>query len=263
MNLKNFFSKWFPFKENTLLPSTPPIRELDQQLKSHFKNLLLLQQALIHKSFTNENPQLQLQDNERLEFLGDAVLDLIISDCLMVEYPDYSEGDLSKFRAQMVSEQGLCKMAERYFLGRFLFLGKGEERSGGREKPSLLSNAYEAVVGALYLDQGFQRTKKIIVEHFSYFLSELEKTEFHQDYKTKLQEMVQNRFGISPKYVLVKETGPDHQKSFEISLKVKKREIGKGKGRNKKEAEQKAAKMGLSTLSEEVSDLDKNQKKFK
>jgi ribonuclease-3 len=224
------------------------LRELETCLGYHFHDIGLLDNALTHRSFVNENLALPSRDNERLEFLGDAVLELTVSDMLMKKFPDDAEGELSKLRASVVNEQPLAGLACRFRIGEFLLLGRGEEASGGRMKPSLLANAFEAVVAAMYLDGGFDRTAAFIGRLFEPLIEAGAAAAVYRDYKTAVQEICQSRFREFPRYAVTSETGPDHDKRFETSLVVGKRVIATGTGRSKKEAEQQAAKTALEEL---------------
>ena len=224
------------------------LRGLAEQLDSSFRDLALLDNALIHRSFVNENPLLAVQDNERLEFLGDAVLELCISDMLMKIFPASPEGQLSKLRASVVNEQPLAELARRFRLGDYLLLGKGEEISGGREKNSLLANTFEAVIAALYLDRGFDNALIFVSRLFATLIAEGTQGSIYRDYKTTLQETAQNRFKELPQYSLVGEQGPDHNKLFEVRLTLNGVLDTCGTGKNKKEAEQQAARKALEIL---------------
>jgi ribonuclease III len=222
--------------------------KLEQELGYCFRDIALLENALTHRSFVNENPGLPLKDNERLEFLGDAVLELTITDMLMRRFPDYAEGQLSKLRASVVNEQPLAELARRFRLGDFLLLGRGEESSGGRTKASLLANALESIIAAMFLDTGFDRTAAFIGRLFTPLIGEGAAAAVYCDYKTAVQEVCQIRFRDVPRYALISETGPDHDKRFETSLVIGAQVIATGTGRNKKEAEQQAAKSALEAL---------------
>jgi ribonuclease-3 len=224
------------------------LRAFEECLGYRFTDIGLLEDALTHRSFVNENPALPFKDNERLEFLGDAVLELTITDMLMHKFPDFTEGQLSKLRASVVNEQPLAEMARRFRLGEFLLLGRGEESSGGRTKASLLANAFESIIAAMFLDTGFDRTAAFIGRLFAPLMGEGATTSVYRDYKTTVQEVCQVRFRDVPRYVLISETGPDHDKRFETSLVIGDRVIATGTGRNKKEAEQQAAKSALEAL---------------
>jgi len=227
------------------------LKELEASLGYCFKDIGLLDNALTHRSFVNENNSLPCKDNERLEFLGDAVLELTVSDMIMKKFPDYPEGELSKLRASVVNEQPLAGLARHFRIGEFLLLGRGEEASGGRMKSSLLANAFESLVAAMYLDGGFDRAAAFTGRLFEPLIeagTAATVTAVYRDYKTAAQEICQNLFQELPRYVILAETGPDHDKRFEMSLVIGEKIIATGTGRNKKEAEQQAAKMALETL---------------
>ncbi len=226
------------------------LERLEQILSYTFARQDLLDNALTHRSFINENQDLDLKDNERLEFLGDAVLDLCISDMLMRVFPDHTEGQLSKIRASIVNEATLAEMARSFQLGEFLLLGKGEEGSGGRSKPSILSDAFEAVIAAFYIDGGFNGTLEYISNLFEPYLLKWSNAPIYKDYKTTLQEFCQNRFKVVPKYQLIYETGPDHDKVFHIQLTVSDVLTATGIGKSKKDAEQQAARQAIEALKE-------------
>jgi ribonuclease III len=243
--------------ESTLKTAPPPraVTELGGVLGYEFKNPQLLELACIHKSYGNEHrsrERVDVRDNERLEFLGDAVLDLTISQLLLERFPDCSEGDLSKLRAGLVNEKSLARVARALNLGDFLWLGKGESHTGGREKDSIIASAFEAVVAAVYLDGGFTEADRWVR---GLFASRIEsRLEHHglQDYKTRLQEVVQARFRSAPRYEVVQSSGPDHAKTFEIRLVINGQVAATASGRSKKEAEQSAARVALEALAHEV-----------
>ncbi len=205
--------------------------------------------ATTHKSYANESPD-ALQHNERLEFLGDAVLDLVVADALMSTHPNMPEGDLSRHRAALVSTRSLAEIATRLKIGDVLRLGRGEERSGGRQKESLLADALEAVIGAVYLDLGLDAANVFIMTHFRSRVEAHELRHTDRDFKTTLQEVAQKRFHAAPKYTVIDETGPDHHKSFTVQVAVGNEVIGEGTGRSKKTAEREAACIGLRHLEE-------------
>lgn len=213
-----------------------------------FKKLPLLKRALTHKSFVNEKKLSQEDHNERLEFLGDAVLELSISQFLMERYPNFSEGELSKLRAAIVNEKQLADLARQFQVGQHLYLGRGEEQTSGREKNSLLADAYEALLGAVYLDRGFKKAMDVIHKHYSELLRDKAPSHFHQDFKTELQEKSQELYRAIPRYRLAAEIGPDHDKMFEIEIFIRNDLLGRGSGRSKKEAEQEAAKRALEKI---------------
>jgi ribonuclease-3 len=214
------------------------------KLKKLFKNQALFEQALTHKSWINENPNLR-ETNERLEFLGDAVLELVISKALYLQFPDKPEGYLTALRANLVNTTNLAKQATEIEVGKAIFLSKGEEDGGGRSNKSLLANTMEALIGALFLDQGFKVAQNFIHESI---LANLDQklTEPLKDAKSRLQEQVQAKSLPTPKYSVVTESGPDHNKSFEVEVVVGQSLMGKGKGNSKSEAEQKAAENALA-----------------
>lgn len=212
--------------------------KLESSLGYVFKDKELLVRALTHSSYINEHKLTRLDCNERLEFLGDAVLELVSSDYLFGIFTQSPEGDLTKKRASMVSEAPLAEHAKKLGLGNWLRLAKGADEGGGRNQPSILSDALESVIGAIYLDGGFSNAKDFIRRHI---LDESEKNKIITDSKTELQEMVQGRFGIEPEYHLISATGPDHNRVFVSIVKVMGTEMGKGSGRSKKQSEQAAA----------------------
>lgn len=222
------------------------LRDLEEDLGYLFENVALLDTAVTHKSYANETAQ-GLEDNERLEFLGDAVLDLVVSRLLYDARPTLSEGEMSKMRSQLVKEESLGQVARSFSLGDFLRLGRGEEQTGGRDKASILANAFEALVAAIYLDGGFDLAFQFVEAIFRPSLAKT-RPEADSDFKTRLQEFAQARYGKTPTYRLVGESGPDHDKLFEVEILVGKRQLARGKGRSKKEAEQRAAQDALEIL---------------
>jgi ribonuclease-3 len=226
----------------TNAPETRQLREISRKLGYAFNNQDLLERAFRHASYVNECSLPDLTNNERLEFLGDAALDLAISHILMDLFEDATEGELSRYRASVVNERGLCRAAKELGLGEYLLLGRGEELTGGREKDSILADTMEALLGALYLDAGFEQMKRIVNRLFSSALAGIEPLKSGYDYKSLLQEYTQEIFRERPEYFLVGENGPDHDKTFVVALSFKGRKLGEGVGKSKKEAEQKAAK---------------------
>jgi ribonuclease III len=224
------------------------LKSLEAALGHEFSDLRLLDVALTHRSFMNESAEQGLEDNERLEFLGDAVLDLCISDLLMKKYPDYNEGRLSRIRSLLVNEYPLAELGRKFALGEYLRLGKGEESSGGRNKNSILSNAFEAVVAAIYLDSGFERISTVVDRLFEPMLLQNAEGLLFRDFKTQLQEVSQELFKTIPKYSMIDEYGPDHDKTFVVQLGIANRIRTSGMGKSKKEAEQEAARRALEEL---------------
>jgi len=221
--------------------------EIEQKLHYAFNDKDLLQEALRHSSYVNELGETQLRDNERLEFLGDAVLNLSVGHILMHRYPDLKEGDLSRSRANLVNESRLAKMARSFDLGSYLQLGKGEIQTQGREKDSILADTFEALMAAVYLDGGFETAYQIIETNFKPLIEHLQTSAKNHDYKSQLQEMVQVDHGSMPDYGIVREEGPDHDKTFWVAVKVLDIET-EGSGKSKKAAEQDAARQALEIL---------------
>lgn len=214
------------------------LEQCQELIGYRFRNIVLLEQALVHSSYANENKLSKVENNERLEFLGDAVLEIVTSNFLFNRYPQMLEGELTKLRASIVCEPTLAKLAIDIQLGKFLMLGKGEENSGGRQRASVLSDTLEALIGAIYLDNGLDSANTFIT---SKLLNDIEQRHLFVDSKTHLQEIIQ-KFSEKPlEYHIVAESGPDHNKIFEVVVKHKNRIIGQGSGRSKKSAEQEAA----------------------
>jgi ribonuclease-3 len=223
------------------------IEQLEATLGVHFEDAPTALAALTHKSYCNEHRG-HPSHNERLEFLGDAVIDLAISHRLMERFPTADEGALSKLRALLVNEDSLAKVARSLNLGELLLLGKGEERTGGREKSSVLADALEAVLGAIFLSGGMPLTMTLVDRWFGGLLDTVAEGGSGTDYKTRLQEQVQGRLRASPRYRVVAEEGPDHSKAFEVEVMLGQAVFGRARGRSKKEAEQAAAQQALATL---------------
>lgn len=214
------------------------MKQLEQIIGYTFQNKELLKQALTHSSYANEKKLGKLGCNERLEFLGDAVLELISSDFLYGKFPDIPEGELTKKRASLVCEPSLAYCARQFGLPQFLLLGKGENMTGGRNRDSIVSDATEALLGAIYLDGGFANAKEFVLK---FILNDIERKQLFYDSKTILQELVQEK-GIQPvEYILTGETGPDHDKQFSVSVQINGKIVGSGTGHTKKAAEQAAA----------------------
>ena len=221
------------------------LRAFQEKIGYEFENRNLLLQALTHSSYANEKHMRKLSDNERLEFLGDAVLEIISSDYLFDNYPELPEGELTKLRASIVCEPTLALCAAEMSLGDYLLLGKGENQTGGRNRKSILSDALEAVIGAIYLDGGFTSAKEFVLK---YILTDIEHKQLFYDSKTILQEWVQAKNGIELEYHLLEESGPDHAKNFTIEVIIGGEVMGTGSGHTKKAAEQEAAYHALLKL---------------
>lgn len=225
------------------------LSELEAKINYSFRQQALFYQALTHSSYANEHRMKKTQCNERLEFLGDAVLELVASDFLYHKYPDKPEGELTKIRASVVCEPTLAYCASELDMGTYLRLGKGEEATGGRGRNSLVSDAMEALIGAIYLDGGFASAKEFI---HRFILNDMEQKQLFYDSKTILQEMVQADSAAGLQYEVIKEEGPDHNKLFEVRALLGIEEIGRGTGRTKKAAEQVAAYRGILKLRKRV-----------
>lgn len=216
--------------------------QLEKRLNYTFKDKQLIIEALTHKS--HKKPY----NNERLEFLGDAVLDLIVGEYLFSKFPKSAEGILSKIRASLVNESGFTLLARSLDLGSYIFLSLAEENNKGREKPSLLSNAFEAVIGAIYLEAGLKTVNDIVIKLLESCHPKIDLDSLSKDYKTALQELTQATHGVTPIYEMLGSSGPDHNKEFEIAIILNDNTIAKAKGKSKKEAQQKAAKLALKEL---------------
>lgn len=237
-------------RQNSLPPGRQ--RELEYlagRLGHHFKDLSRLDQALRHSSFAHENPGVG-PSNEQLEFLGDAVLALTVSNLLLQHFPESAEGELSRSRAALVNARRLAVLARELDLGAYLLLGRGEEQQAGREKPSLLADALEAVVAAVFLDGGLKAAAKLTRRWFQPLLEVLDESSW-QDFKTRLQELTQARCKDSPAYQLLSESGPSHARQFRVEVRLGERPLAQGQGRTKKQAEQLAAKEALEKLTAE------------
>lgn len=220
--------------------------ELQVKIGYKFNNIDLLREALTHSSFANEQHR-KLKCNERLEFLGDAVLSIVVSDYIFANCPQLPEGELTKLRASLVCEKSLHKFALQIDLGKHLFLSHGEKRSGGAKRASILSDAFEAVIAAIYLDGGIDPARKHILRFIVPEINHRSKAGF-RDYKTKLQEIIQQNPGEKLEYILVSSSGPDHDKHFRVEVHLNSNVIGRGGGRSKKEAEQQAAREALELM---------------
>lgn len=220
--------------------------ELEEAIGLKFKDYSLLKLALTHSSYANERKINKIACNERLEFLGDAILELISSDYLYKKYPDMQEGNLSKLRASLVCEEALSLSASKIKLGDYIYLGKGEDSTGGRLRASITSDAFEAVIGAIYLDSGYEKAKEFVLK---YVLYDTDSFVNMADSKSVLQEKIQSsKKNCQIVYTVVEESGPEHNKSFTVSVSIDGKEFGRGSGRSKKAAEKEAARVALSNL---------------
>ncbi len=222
------------------------IEDLEKTLGYTFKDKKLIIEALTHKSYK------QPYDNERLEFLGDAVLDLIVGEYLFKKFFKSAEGNLSKIRASLVNETGFDKLARSLNLGKYIFMSNAEENNGGREKSSLLSNAFEAVMGAIYLESGLPVVNDIAVALIEKNHEEISLDYLFRDYKTTLQELTQARFGVTPEYKVIASRGPDHLKEFEVAVIIEDKEYARATGKSKKMAQQESAELAVELLKKEI-----------
>jgi ribonuclease-3 len=224
---------------------TKDLTSLEKKLNLVFKNKELLHEALTHRSYLNENPSWPLSNNERLEFLGDAVLELVITELLFEKYPKYQEGELTSFRSALVNYRMLSEIARGISLEEFLYLSRGEAKDSGKAKDVILANAMEAIFGAVYLDQGYDAAKKVIASLVFSKITEVIEKKLYRDSKSLLQELIQEKTKITPTYRVLKETGPDHQKHFVVGVYLGSNQIGEGSGSSKQEAEVNAASQAL------------------
>ncbi|QSX06595.1 ribonuclease III [Sedimentibacter sp. zth1] len=227
------------------------IEKLESKIGYKFRNIKLLENALTHSSYSNENKTYKRVNNERLEFLGDSVLSIVVSRHIFKEFPNYPEGDLSKLRAQVVCEDMLNEIALKLGIGQYLVLGKGEEATGGRIRKSILADAMEAIIASIYLDGSLEDADKFILSNLEESIDTLVKGKIFSDYKSYLQEYFQGKnSNYRIKYVVTGEEGPDHDKVFYVDVLVNKKKFGSGVGKSKKTAEQNAAKKSLLRLGE-------------
>ncbi len=236
---------------------TPPVsaerkKELqlfEKHIGIRFRKLELLNLAFSHRSFANENSG-EVDNNEKLEFLGDSVLGLVVSEYLYLTLTDKAEGDLARVKSFVVSEDSLADIAKSIKVDNFILIGKGEEYSGGRSKKAILADCMEAIIGAYYIDSGFKASKNFILKYLIPEINKVLENRHRKDYKTLLQEFVQKKYKSYPRYSLVKKTGPDHDRTFWINVTIDGKDYGPGQGKNKKEAEQNAAGVAYKTLAE-------------
>ncbi|MCL2819866.1 MAG: ribonuclease III [Oscillospiraceae bacterium] len=225
------------------------ISKLQDKIEYTFNDTALLIKSMTHSSYANEKIRKNNDSNERLEFLGDSLLGMTVAILIFSIEPQLSEGQMTKLRAELVCERSLAEIASELDLGSFLLLGKGEKNGGGQSRPSILSDAFEALIGAIYLDGGFEPVEKLIAKHFTEKANNPVK--IFKDYKTQLQEVIQAEQGQKLSYIIKDETGPDHDKSFEVEVKTGDKIIGTGMGKSKKLAEQEAAKAALDAIKSE------------
>ena len=218
---------------------------LESKLGVSFADRSLLHQAFVHRSYLNENPEFALGSNERLEFLGDALLSLVIAEFLYREFPELSEGELTKLRSDLVRQDSLARLATSLCLGEYLYLGQGEERGGGRKRPRNMACTMEALLGAAFMDQGFDAAKGLVLRLFARTIAEVRRCGLASDHKSKLQELIQAERQERPVYRLVEASGPDHDKTFWVEVVVAGEVLGRGSGKSKQAAEKDAARQAL------------------
>lgn len=229
--------------------SIKPFLELIESILGEtLKDPKKVESAFVHRSYINEFRKKSSENNERLEFLGDAVLDMIVTEELMKKFPTDSEGTLSKFRSTLVNEKMLAQISKSISVGTYVRLGKGEELSKGRDKPSILSDTFEAIVGAIYLSNGMPAASKFIMHVIGHLIDKVSAQAHRQDYKTRLQEMAQSLLKTIPRYQIAFQEGPDHQRTFETEVLILDQVMGRGKGKSKKESEQLAAKAAIARI---------------
>lgn len=226
------------------------LEELEKSLKINFKDKDLLKTAFTHRSYLNEHTQEKLSHNERLEFLGDSVLGFVVSEHLFKEYPDHPEGDLTNFRSSLVNARSLAEVARNLNLGNYLLLSKGEEATGGRERQYLLANTFEALLGAIYLDQGIEPARRLIHSSVIPMLKDIISKKLYKDFKSGFQEIAQEKHGLTPTYKVLEEVGPDHNRTFKVGVYLGEKEIANGVGKSKQQAEQAAAEAALANLNQ-------------
>lgn len=226
-------------------------KELENKIGVHFKNIKLLETAFTHRSYLNENRGKNLENNERLEFLGDAVLELIVSSNLYHNYADKAEGELTSIRAAIVRTESLAEETQKLGVGKYLRMSKGEKESGGEEKPYLLANLYEAIMGAIYLDSGYMECLHFVERTLFKKIKKIIKEKLFIDPKTKVQEIMQRKYRVTPTYEILKEEGPDHSKSFTVVLYMGDKKFAQGVGASKQKAEENAATNAIEIFEKE------------
>ncbi len=217
------------------------IHNLERRIKIQFKDPEMLRNALVHRSFVNESKEQGIKHNERLEFLGDAVLELLVTQYLFEHYAERSEGDLTSFRAATVKTESLAESSDEIGLGEYIFMSKGEESTGGRKRPYILANTFEALLGAIYLDQGLEIAKTFLIQNLFPKIAVIVANRLDIDSKSKLQEVAQEQLNFTPIYEMVSSDGPDHLKVFEMAVRIGDHRFATGRGKSKQEAEQDAA----------------------
>ena len=231
-----------------VVPLARSVRALERRLGYRFRDVGLLEHALTHKSKAHEDATGGVVDNESLEFLGDAVLGFVVADLLYREFPHFDEGQKSKAKAALVSTTALAELGQKIGLGAYLLLGRGEEKTGGRQKQALLADGCEAVIAAIYLDGGIDAARDCILQELAEEIEHVRSPDFLRDFKSALQERVQSNGGPLPEYVVVSESGPDHHKTFQVEVRDSGEPLADAAGRSKKEAEQEAARIALTRL---------------
>lgn len=234
--------------EKIISENMSKLKELEKETGYTFKDPGNLVLALTHSSYANEKKAAGLKSNERLEFLGDSVLNIVTSDYIYRNYPELHEGEMTRTRAAVVCEASLMRCAERIRLGEYLFLGKGEENTGGRTRSSILSDAFEALIGAIYIDGGISAARRFILRYMEDIYQDIDRQNEFRDYKTLFQEIIQKQSDQKIHYRILDESGPDHDKTFTAQVLVGNEPYGEGKGRSKKEAEQNAAKDAINNM---------------
>lgn len=224
------------------------IKDFENTIEYKFDKINILNEALTHSSYSNESRNRHIRNNERLEFLGDSVLSLVVSQYIYLKYNNLPEGELTKVRANVVCEPSLAHQAKKLNIGAYLLLGRGEEVTGGRDRISILADAFEAVIGAIYLDGGMEAASKFILKMLAHSIRLASEGNLFRDYKTDLQELLQSRFDEKISYKIIRETGPDHDKTFQAEVALGSETLGSGQGKSKKEAEQNAAKKALKKV---------------
>lgn len=226
-------------------PGMKDFSKLEKELGISFSDKALLKKAFCHRSYLNENPDFGLNHNERLEFLGDAVLELVVTEYLYHNYPEKSEGELTNWRAALVNSRMLAKIARTLNFNRFLLLSKGEHKERGKARTYILGDTFEAFLGAIYLDKGFETCKDFIVKQLPSHIVEIKEKGLLKDVKSKFQEKAQDKIGVTPTYQVLKEWGPDHDKHFLVGVFLEKDMVARGEGTSKQEAEERAAEQAL------------------